>query len=89
MSSAFQRQVQFTCNIKAGGRVREFNFLKLNKVPVSFQIDVANDGGQWHLLILEQQENTWEIKGENLPKWIAESRSFLFQHASGAVNPDY
>ena len=48
MEFTFVRITHFTKLLKAGGRLREFNFRKINNMPEEgwFHIDVADDRGE-------------------------------------------
>jgi len=76
----FQKQVQFSRHIKAGGRLKEFNFLKLNntKTP-TYSVDVSDERGKRHIFLLINDGGDWKISGEGLPEWLTGAGEIL-QH---------
>ncbi|HMU47091.1 MAG TPA: hypothetical protein PKC72_12035 [Chitinophagaceae bacterium] len=78
MQLEFVKAVQFSLLVKAGGRLREFNFRKL-KDPAEqrFSVNVCNERGDRILFSLYKTEDDWEFAENELPKWIAESKSRL------------
>jgi hypothetical protein len=81
MQVTFHKQTQFTRHLKAGGRVREFNFLKLNNGSPSFEVDVADERGNRHMFILAY-EDSWKIKGAGLPEWVSDLGEELYHQVS-------
>jgi len=69
----YQKNIQFTNLIKAGGHLREFNFRKSMGVdgPL-FTVDVADEMGGRHYLMFRLDDNRWELKTKNMPTWIEE-----------------
>jgi len=78
MQVEFVRAVQFSLLIKAGGRLREFNFLK-RRVPGEelFSVDVCNDRGDRIVFTLKNSGGEWDIPQTHLPKWILENKSLI------------
>jgi hypothetical protein len=75
----FQKQVQFSKHIKAGGRLKEFNFLKLNnEVSPTYYVDVSDERGRRHQFLINNDGNTWKTIGQSLPTWIVEVEKSLF-----------
>ena len=74
MHTGFQKQIQFSEYIKAGGRLREFNFLKMtNSTSPSFNVDVSDERGRRHHFLLTYGSEGWKMDGEGLPGWIQDS----------------
>jgi len=69
----YQKNIQFTNLIKAGGHLREFNFRKSMGVdgPL-FTVDVADEAGGRHYLMFRLDDDHWELKTKNMPAWIEE-----------------
>jgi hypothetical protein len=68
------KNIQFTKLIKAGGRLREFNFRKSMGVdgPL-FTVDVADEKGSRHYILFRQKDKEWTLKTTNIPSWIEEA----------------
>ena len=67
----------FTKLVKAGDRLREFNFRKL---PGSsdFHVDVSDERGSRHVFKMHKEpEDQWKINAGNLPTWIYEAEEKL------------
>jgi hypothetical protein len=74
----FQKQVQFSKLIKANGRLREFNFLKLNNTELpSYRVDVSDEKGRRYIFQLTNNGGECRISGEDLPKWIIDTETAL------------
>jgi len=83
MSTTFHRQVQFTRILRAGGRAREFNFLKMNNVAKpSFHVDVADERGERYIFYLYQENEGWKLSGETVPKWVTEAAEQICREAA-------
>jgi hypothetical protein len=75
MRLQFTKMVQFSLLVKAGDRLREFNFRRL-KFPHEdlFSVNVCDERGNRILFNIEKQENEWHISpSQRLPKWITQS----------------
>ncbi len=80
MEIKFIRAIQFTRLVKAGGRLREFNFRKLNGADTErFSINVVDDRGERILFQMVKQENGWKLPTQQLPVWIEQSEKQLHQ----------
>lgn len=81
MQVHFSKLVHFTRLIKAGGRLREFNFRKLGNVEQdTFTVDTPDDRGNRILLRMQKSAgNQWTILPQILPKWIPEVSDQLQQ----------
>ena len=63
----------FTKLVKAGDRLREFNFRKLPGPSSDFHVDVSDERGSRHVFKMRKESaDEWKIENENLPKWIYE-----------------
>lgn len=74
----FQKQIQFSKHIKAGGHLKEFNFLKLNnEASPTYYVDVSDERGRRHQFLLSNDGSQWKILGEGIPVWITQAESLL------------
>ncbi|MDB5193121.1 MAG: hypothetical protein JWQ96_2684 [Segetibacter sp.] len=75
MKIEFIKNIQFTKLVKADGRLREFNFRKVNgKNEGRFTVDVGDDRGNRIIFNMRKTEGGWElITGDPLPTWITEN----------------
>ena len=69
----------FTKLVKAGDRLREFNFRRLpSQLGDLFHVDVSDERGGRHIFKMhKEQEKHWKIDDENLPRWIYEAENKL------------
>jgi len=74
MHPEFTRVIQFTLLVRAGGRLREFNFRKLNN-PESeqFSANVCDDKGERLFFYLQKNEGGWKLSLAALPPWIVQT----------------
>lgn len=79
MQINFTKVVHFTRLIKAGGRLREFNFRQLKGLQQeTFTVDTVDDRGNRILLRMQKNSgNHWDILPQMLPVWIPENESKL------------
>jgi hypothetical protein len=79
MQINFTKIVHFTRVIKAGGRLREFNFRKVRGLEQeTFTVDTVDDRGNRLLLRMQKDGgNHWAIVQQMLPGWIPESEDKL------------
>ena len=76
--------LQFTRTIKAGGRFREFNFLRrLRNDIITYDTDVADERGNRFIFEMKKIDDQWTIVGKDLPSWITESQSTLHDVIEG------
>ena len=77
MQIHFTKVVHFTRLIKAGGRLREFNFRKLGGINEGiFTVDVSDDRGNRILFRMKKDDdNNWKIIPQPLPEWIQDKES--------------
>ncbi len=68
----FNRNIQFTKLIKAEGRLREFNFRKVNGLHEElFTVDVSDDRGNRLMFKMFKDGNEWLITSDQIvPDWI-------------------
>jgi hypothetical protein len=68
----FNRNIQFSKLIKADGRLREFNFRKVNGlVEEVFTVDVSDDRGNRLMFKMQKEGNDWLILTDKpIPEWI-------------------
>jgi len=84
----FQKQIQFSKHLKADGRLKEFNFLKLNNVELpTYRVDVSDERGRRYIFKLSNDGKHWKISGDELPKWLIETEDML-QKVVHAEQPD-
>jgi hypothetical protein len=71
----FSKIVHFTRLIKAGGRLREFNFRKVNvEGEEVFNADTVDDRGNRILFKMQKKEGKWVLSPlQILPQWITEN----------------
>jgi hypothetical protein len=79
MKIEFNKNVQFTKLVKAEGRLREFNFRKINSIKEGlFTVDVCDDRGNRKIFNMKRVDNSWRIQlEENLPEWIISNEETL------------
>jgi hypothetical protein len=67
------KNIQFTQLIKAGGRLREFNFRK-SQTPDGplFTVDTVDTSGGRHYILFRYEDNQWILKTKNMVGWIEE-----------------
>lgn len=71
----FSKIVHFTRLIKAGGRLREFNFRKVNvEGEEVFNADTVDDRGNRILFRMQKKDGRWVLSPlQILPQWITEN----------------
>lgn len=75
----FIKMVHFTRLIKAGGRLREFNFRKSRPHDEEiFSVDTVDDRGNRILFYMQKGNDLhWSIIQQPLPLWITENEGIL------------
>lgn len=74
----FIKMIHFTRLIKAGGRLREFNFRKMKRnEEYIFSVDTVDDRGNRIIFFMQQQDDKWGIIPQPLPSWIIENEDSL------------
>jgi hypothetical protein len=86
MQLEFIKNIQFTELIKCAGRLREFNFRKVQSFPEGlFTIDVCDDRGNRLMFKMVKENNHWKLFSEMpLPEWIIEKEAIL-----GEISEEY
>jgi hypothetical protein len=70
----------FTRLVKAGNRLREFNFRKFSDPVNLIHVDVSDERGTRHIFKMQRSDkDKWEIDDKNLPGWIYEAEEKLSQ----------
>jgi hypothetical protein len=80
MQIHFTKVVHFTRLIKAGGRLREFNFRKMRQLEEEiFSVDTVDDRGNRILFHMTKADNgQWTIaQNQPLPAWVIENEDKL------------
>lgn len=79
MKIQFIKNLQFTKLVKADGRLREFNFRKINGMKETlFTVDVSDDRGNRKMFKMQKEGNGWKINAaEELPEWIFNNEAVL------------
>ncbi|HEX5654424.1 MAG TPA: hypothetical protein VFX58_15180 [Chitinophagaceae bacterium] len=78
MEMRFVKTIQFTRLIKAGGRLREFNFRKINNTESElFTVNVCDDRGERILFYMLKEQNDWRLGSQQLPAWIGQQEDQL------------
>lgn len=76
MKIQFIKNIQFTRLVKADGRLREFNFRKINGIKEGmFTVDVSDDRGNRIIFNMEKNDNHWNIASPSLPEWITKNEA--------------
>ncbi|MFT3675554.1 MAG: hypothetical protein QM781_06620 [Chitinophagaceae bacterium] len=75
MQIHFTKVVHFTRLIKAGGRLREFNFRKLRQLEEDiFSVDTVDDRGNRIIFYMHKRNTThWTIIPQPLAAWITDN----------------
>jgi hypothetical protein len=72
----FNKNIQFTRLVKADGRLKEFNFRRVNGLHDSvFTVDVSDDRGYRIMFKMTQIEGRWKLVDQPLPSWIIENEA--------------
>lgn len=74
----FSKMIHFTSLVKAGGRLREFNFRKMKRNEDSiFSVDTVDDRGNRIIFFMQKENGTWTLQSQSLPAWIIENEQML------------
>lgn len=74
MQFKFTRNIQFTKLIKANGRLKEFNFRKLNDHKEGmFTVDVVDERDSRVFFSIQKNDSSWKIVNHPLPAWITDN----------------
>jgi hypothetical protein len=80
MKIQFVKNIQFTKLVKAEGRLREFNFRKVNGVKEGrFTVDVSDDRGNRIIFNMVKEDNDgWKITtSEPIPDWVTKNEEIF------------
>lgn len=87
MHLEFSRMIQFSLLVKAGERVREFNFRKLkNPGEEQLSVNVCDERGERILFGMQKKEGFWRIDSQSLPKWIIQNENRLGEAVEQELN---
>ena len=76
MQKTFTKNIQFSKLIKANGKLKEFNFLKINDQKHNlFTVDVVDERDSRVFFNIKKIDNGWKIIEIPLPKWILENEN--------------
>jgi hypothetical protein len=76
MQSKFTKNIQFTKLIKANGRLKEFNFRKLNDNKEGmFTVDVVDERDSRVFFNIQKIDNNWKLIRQPLPEWVLENEA--------------
>jgi len=74
MISQFNRNIQFSKLVKADGRLREFNFRRINGIhEAMFTVDVSDERGYRIMFKMVKTESMWKILDQQVPAWILDN----------------
>jgi hypothetical protein len=80
MQMHFNKIVQFSRQLKAGNRQREFNFKKLkNTGDEQFTVNVSDERGDRIVFSMKKDDDKWHIAPAQLPTWIVQSEAKLHE----------
>ena len=78
MKIEFTKNLQFTNLVKADGKLKEFNFRKINgQNEALFSVDVSDDRGNRKIFRMQKKDNRWKIIDEQVPEWISSNEGIL------------
>ena len=78
MQMNFSKIIQFSRQMKAGNRQREFNFKKLKNPGLEqFNVDVSDERGDRIFFSMEKNDTKWQIIPAQLPQWVLQSENNL------------
>ena len=76
MQETFSKNIQFSKLIKANGKLKEFNFLKINDQKDNlFTVDVVDERDSRVFFNIKKIDESWKIIESPLPEWIMENES--------------
>ena len=62
--------IHFSKIIKAGDRNREFNFNRINRSNIQYNVNVPDERGNRIFFTMYQEEGAWKIASDVLPSWV-------------------
>jgi hypothetical protein len=76
MQVTFTKNIQFSKPIKANGKLKKFNFRKINdQKKEQFTVDVVDERDSRVFFNVKKIDNNWKIIEIPLPNWILENES--------------
>jgi hypothetical protein len=67
----FNKNIQFTKLVKADGKLKEFNFRRVNGLhEATFTIDVSDERGNRIMFRTQKNDGHWKIQDSLVPDWI-------------------
>jgi len=80
MQFRFTKNIQFTKLIKANGRLKEFNFRRLNDNKEGmFTVDVVDERDSRVFFNLQKTDNSWKLIKQQLPQWVLENEAIYHE----------
>jgi hypothetical protein len=80
MQFKFTKNIQFTKLIKANGRLKEFNFRKLNEHKEGmFTVDVVDERDSRVFFNIQKIDNYWKVIKQPLPQWVLENEEIFHE----------
>jgi hypothetical protein len=71
-------KAHFTKLIKAGNKLREFNFRKLASAANNlYHVDLSDDRGNRIIFKVQKDSGQWKLVDQALPQWIVEAETAL------------
>ena len=78
MQIRFVKTIQFTTLLKAGGRLREFNFNKKSTPEGEiFTVNVCDDRGDRIFFSMHKEQNQWRFINPPIFPWIIQNEDKL------------
>lgn len=77
MDFVFRKILQFSLVVKAGNRLREFNFNQCSPEQASLEVNVCTEKGDRIFFRMEKADTQWTISPSNLPAWILQDEQNL------------
>ena len=80
MEINFKKNIQFTRTAKTNGRVREFNFRKIQGTDEElFHVDVSDERGNRIMFRMHKANGQWKIVNQEMPKWVWDAENSLHE----------
>lgn len=78
MEFKFKKNIQFSLVLKAGDKLREFNF-NIRKGPEDeyFEVNVSDERGERIFFRMDKKESGWKILPAQYPSWLIQNESML------------
>jgi len=74
----FKKNIQFSRLIKAGGSLKEFNFLKTKGTDgPCYEVDVSDDRGNRVYFRMRPADEQWTLQETLLPAWVIQAEPAL------------